>query len=235
MSLPSGALRTTDVHGDAIDRVHRALALARSVPEACQLACDQLIELGYAMPSVYLERGGRLRCVAMRGYWQVFDGIPTDAGILGLVVRSGTPVHVRNVSANANFLAAVPGLNDEVCVPLRVDNRVVGGLNIESPTPLAAATLPLAEAIAVELMTRITQLGGPPPESPAERLVRFAMLLSAADEEDQIVARTLEATRDLAGLDTALLVLDRSGVLRRAGGSGPLDESLTVPASQAGS
>ena len=28
------------------------------------------------MPSVYLEQGGRLRCQAVRGYWQVYDGMP---------------------------------------------------------------------------------------------------------------------------------------------------------------
>ena len=35
------------------------------------------------MPSVYLEQGGRLRCQAVRGYWQVCDGMPADAGVIG--------------------------------------------------------------------------------------------------------------------------------------------------------
>ena len=42
------------------------------------------------LPSVYLEQGGRLRCQAVRGAWQVYDGLPTSSGIVGRVPADGT-------------------------------------------------------------------------------------------------------------------------------------------------
>ena len=56
-------------------RLERELAAATNAREASEAVVEHLARRGL-MPSVYLEDGGRLRCQAVRGYWQVFDGMP---------------------------------------------------------------------------------------------------------------------------------------------------------------
>src|SRR5215211_2425375 len=54
----------------ASGRLERELAAATSAPEAAETIVEHLARKGL-MPSVYLEDGGRLRCQAVRGYWQI--------------------------------------------------------------------------------------------------------------------------------------------------------------------
>ena len=61
------------------------LALLR---EAGEVILDHLARLGL-MPSVYVEQGGRLRCLGARGYWQIYDGMPLSAGVVGATFRTG--------------------------------------------------------------------------------------------------------------------------------------------------
>jgi hypothetical protein len=72
----------------AVDRLERAVASARDVREASALVVEHLARSGL-MPSVYLEQGGRLRCQAVRGYWQIYDGMPPSAGVIGRTFRTG--------------------------------------------------------------------------------------------------------------------------------------------------
>ena len=64
------------------------LAAATSAPEASEVVVEHLARKGL-MPSVYLEDGGRLRCQAVRGYWQIYDGMPATAGVIGRTFRTG--------------------------------------------------------------------------------------------------------------------------------------------------
>ena len=59
------------------------------------------------LPSVYLEQGGRLRCQAVRGYWQIYDGMPADRRR-----RSGAP-----------SAPATPAIVDDVARARRVPAR----------------------------------------------------------------------------------------------------------------
>jgi len=45
----------------------RTLADATDVVGACEALADLLVVHGYDLPSIYLLRGGRLRCHASRG------------------------------------------------------------------------------------------------------------------------------------------------------------------------
>src|SRR5215210_3762324 len=87
-------------------------------------------------PSVYLEGGGRLRCQAVRGYWQIYDGMPATAGVIGRTFRTGEETIVEDVTGSADYLPAVASVLAEACVPLRVGGAVAGVHNAESPTAL---------------------------------------------------------------------------------------------------
>jgi len=214
------------------DTLAAALSRAGTVDEACTAVVDHLVSLGLAMPSLYLERGGRLRCYAVRGYWQVFDGMPADAGVIGHTYRSGQPSVIRGVTDATHYLQAVPGVLDEICVPIRLGSRVVGALNVESTTGLDEGCLDVLGVAAAAFAVRLTELGGPPQESPAQRLARHATALAGLEELPALEAAVLDAATDLSGMDSAVLVrLLPGGFLRVTAATGAVGRDLAASAS----
>src|SRR3954469_17786269 len=78
-------------------RLERELAAATTVREAAEAVVEHLARRGL-MPSVYLEEGGRLRCQAVRGYWQIYDGVPATAGVIGRTFRTGETCVIEDVA-----------------------------------------------------------------------------------------------------------------------------------------
>ena len=109
-----------------------ALEAASDAAAAATTAVDHVGREQRLLPAVYLARGGRLRCAALRGYWQARNGLPGRAGVMGRVYREGTEMVVEDVSASEHYLAANPGVVAEACFPLRAGGLTVGVLNIES-------------------------------------------------------------------------------------------------------
>ena len=60
------------------------------------------------------------------------DNIPLGKGITGAAVESHEPVRVLDTGADARYIASHPGIRSELAVPLIVQDRVVGVLNVES-------------------------------------------------------------------------------------------------------
>ena len=73
------------------------LARAGSVAAAAEQLMEVMVAAGFELPSIYLERGGRLRCTAQRGYWQVYDGLAPGAGVLGSTFAAGATQVVRDL------------------------------------------------------------------------------------------------------------------------------------------
>lgn len=135
---------------------------------------------GLNLPSIYLERGGRLRCVAQRGYWQVYDGLAPGAGVLGSTLATGETQVVRETGSRSDFIRAVPGVLAEVAVPIRIDGRTAGVFNVESRTALSVDDVQWVEAVGDAFGQRLGELGGPPPEAPAELLARLGYELACS-------------------------------------------------------
>lgn len=203
-----------------------ALAAADDARAACEITVAHLVATGYPMPSIYLYRGSRLRCYAVRGYWQVFDGMPAAAGVIGRCFRTGQPVELRRVHESVDYLAAIPGVRVEVCVPLRIGGHVVGALNVESLTDLPAGAVDHLAEIADLLGERLRALGGVPQESAYQRLAVHAQRFAAATGEPTLQQLVLSAARDLSGLDSAALAVQTDGELTVAAASGTLESAL---------
>ncbi len=187
-------------------RLERELAAATSAREASETVVEHLARKGL-MPSVYLEDGGRLRCQAVRGYWQIYDGMPATAGVIGRTFRTGRPTIVDDVSASDEYLLAVASVHAEVCMPLRLHGRVAGVLNAESPTPPGDAGVAEIERCASLLAARLEALGGIGVVSPAQQLARTAVRLGSLEVAEDIVRETITAARALAGFESAMLAL----------------------------
>jgi diguanylate cyclase (GGDEF)-like protein len=187
-------------------RLERELAAATNAREASEGVVEHLARKGL-MPSVYLEDGGRLRCQAVRGYWQIYDGMPATAGVIGRTFRTGEETIVEDVTGSGDYLPAVASVHAEACVPLRVGGAVAGVLNAESPTALGDHGIAEVRRCAGLLSARLEALGGLAPVSAAQRLARIAVRLGSLETAEDIVRETVAAARALAAFESAMLAL----------------------------
>jgi len=189
---------------DEDERFHRALDAARTPTEAAIAVCEHLHRWGELMPSVYVLRDGLLRCLAQRGYWQILDGIPPGTGMLTQVVRTGRKVVVDDVDAT-DFLEASPGIVAEVAVPLWVDGKVIGGLNIESLSALTAEAEAEVERCGLLLAERLAAIGVTQPDGPMARLARSSKELAGVTEIDEVRLTVLRMACEVSGMSSGLL------------------------------
>src|SRR3954452_14900952 len=235
-----------------MDRPTRGGALggaSAGVGAVSQTVADHLAASRDLRPSVWLERGGRLRCVASTGDWPGRDGISPTAGVVVETFTSGVETVVPDVAAR-DGAAAVDGVVAVACVPVRSDGCVVGILDVRLTRPLRAGDLERFREAAADLGHRIDALGGPPAESAAQRMLRHMTTLTALDEPDAIARAALAAALDIMELDSAALLrrdllagdgaseptptptpATGAGALRAVASIGPLGQALaTAPA-----
>jgi sigma-B regulation protein RsbU (phosphoserine phosphatase) len=130
------------------------------------------------------------------------DNIPVGKGITGAAATSRDVVRVHDTTTDPRYIASHPGIRSEIAVPLIVQDRVIGVLNLESErigyfTEEHARTLGLlapSVAIAVENARLYNEIG--------ERERRMQEDLKAAFEL-QTVLLPSEAP-DVEGLDIAI-------------------------------
>jgi signal transduction histidine kinase len=63
--------------------------------------------------------------------------IPLDMGITGQVASSGIARRIDDVTREAGYLVGFADTRSELCVPIKVGQRVIGVLNVESNKPAA--------------------------------------------------------------------------------------------------
>ena len=123
----------------ALQEISRLSAARLEPAELCRQVLLLLAKLyGYDLLSIYFyapveeppatvfipgqsepsEPAMGLRLVAQIGYGHVLERIPLTAGVAGRVARTHKTEYIRNVQREPNFLAAVPGISSEICVPL---------------------------------------------------------------------------------------------------------------------
>jgi diguanylate cyclase (GGDEF)-like protein len=180
--------------------------MAPNALAACRATVAALARYAPARISVLLWMHDRLRRVAATGSGQVSVSARPGTGVPGRVFSSG---RAETVVGGADHRALGPDVTAEICAPiLDPAGRPLGVLDLEWTGPVELDPWrELAERIAARLGVRIDQLGGPPVESHGERLLRHASALTAAASEPEVVAATIEAAREVSGLDGAILVL----------------------------
>ena len=145
---------------------------------------------------MYLVRGERLRIQACAGYHQIFDGMPFGVGVIGRTYETGQTTVLQSVLDESGYLQANPAVVAEIAVPLRVNGRVVGVLNVESNEPFPPGTVERIEREAQALADAISELGHDVTESGAQRLVRHAIRLGALIDVVDVRCEAVFAARD---------------------------------------
>lgn len=109
---------------------------------------------GYSHVSIYRLEGDYLVLQAQVGYpGDIYERIHITKGVMGRVARTGKPVLVADVRKDRDYISADPTVLSEAAVPIVVDNRVLGVLNIEEVVGrrLAEADMGLLQALASQL------------------------------------------------------------------------------------
>ncbi|MET8310389.1 sensor domain-containing diguanylate cyclase [Micromonospora sp. NPDC005173] len=196
-------------HQQVIRDVSVRLPMASSTPEACRWTVNALAHHTPATISVLLEVHDRLRCVAATGAWQVFATVPTRTGIVGRVYATATTAVVPDVTADPDYLPVRPDVTAELCVPvLDPAGRAIGVLDLQWSEPVDLEPWrQTAQRLAARLGARIVALGGPPAESPSEKLLRHAAALSSAPTEGAVLGAATCAAREVSTLSTAVLLI----------------------------
>jgi diguanylate cyclase (GGDEF)-like protein len=197
----------------ATGRLERDLERAATARDACEAAADHLARRGL-LPTIYLAEDGRLRCQAVRGAWQVYDGLPTRSGVVGRVLRTGRPAVIDDVGEAPDYLPAIPGVRAEVCHPLLVAGQAVGVMDVESLTAIDAATVEEIARCAALLSARLEDVGAVGAATPAQRLARTAARLAATEDPEGVVREALAAALELSGYESGVVALaDGHGAL----------------------
>lgn len=192
--------------------VSARLRSAHSAVDACRAVVDVLTHHSDAMIATLLHVHDHLRCVAAAGSWHVFSSVPLGRGVVGRVYASGRTAVLTDVSTDPEFIRLGPDVVAEICAPiLDRAGRPLGALNLEWTGGWGAGEgidvwREVAEQIGALLGARIDELGGPPAETQAEKLLRHSVALSAAATEAELFARAAEAARDISGLSSAVVL-----------------------------
>ncbi len=181
-------------------------ALGRSVDEVSNGLADDLVALGFALPSVYLLSGDRLCCHAARGYFQVVDGFRPGCGVVGEVVASGTSQVVPDLRLRSDAVGDVSGIRAEVCAPVRLGGCVVGAVTVESPHDLPGDALQVVERAARALGERLQAVGGLPVPSLSQQVAQVSVDLATARTAVELEDRVVRAAVAVAGMSTAAVV-----------------------------
>ncbi|MGD9145995.1 MAG: GAF domain-containing protein [Anaerolineae bacterium] len=102
--------------------------------------------------------------------------VPLGKGITGRVARTGQPLRVADVSAEPDYIAGYADTLSELCVPLRIGERVIGVLDVQS-TQLDAFS-----------------------ESDERLLITLGSQLSTVIENSRLYAEARQRVRELTSL-----------------------------------
>ena len=91
---------------------------------------------------------------------EIRETVHISKGVTGKVITGGEPIRLGNVSKDPDYIEITPGIQSELCVPIKIQDRVIGAFNIESKQSNAYTESDerLLVTIAGTLATAIEQL-----------------------------------------------------------------------------
>jgi len=121
----------------ALNFYGRKLNLASDLGQIYELTLDAMEQLlGFEHASFLVKHKDHLRVVCQRGYAEPLDfKLPLDGSKKGVTVKAanlGNPVIVNDVTKAPEYVPGSPEVNSELAVPIEIEGRSVGVLNVEN-------------------------------------------------------------------------------------------------------
>ncbi len=194
------------------------------------------------------EDGETLRIRAAYGYppevVRSFRG-RRGKGVTGLAAERGETIVVGDVTKDGSYVEGVPGARSELAAPLKIEEKVIGVLDIESTRVgafgdldqalLSAFTDQAAGALGNALLRADLQRGRREAERSAFEMAALAAAgrkLSSVLDPERLLGEILEVIRDTLRVPRCAVLLkdDATGdlVLRKAAGYG-VPDGLRIP------
>ena len=122
---------------EAIDRILKGGGDADEILRDVVATLDERFD-HYSWIGIYLVEGDDL----VLGPWHGPEAtehtrIPVGHGICGAAAATGRTEIVDDVNADPRYLACFPSTRSEIVVPISLDGRVVGEIDIDSDRPAA--------------------------------------------------------------------------------------------------
>jgi sigma-B regulation protein RsbU (phosphoserine phosphatase) len=117
--------------------VGKKLSSTLNINEVLKLILDSLRKVvGFDAGAVFLinNEKGEVSTVYSEGYEEAhaeFVQLKLGQGLVGWVAKSGESVIVPDVSKDSRYIKAIDGTMSEIVAPIKLDNRVIGVLNLE--------------------------------------------------------------------------------------------------------
>ncbi|NJM08170.1 response regulator [Candidatus Gracilibacteria bacterium] len=116
-----------------LDQVRRAIGRETTLADIFRAVVEASAQaFGYALVSLYLLHEDTLVLQHQVGYEHTLTRIPLGKGVISRAVRSREPMLLDDVQNDPDYLAAMASIRSELCVPLMIQGRAVGVLNVES-------------------------------------------------------------------------------------------------------
>jgi PAS domain S-box-containing protein len=120
----------------ALHNYSQELNLAKSMEEIYELTLDAAEKtLGFEFADILIVEGKMLRLNAHRGFSKNLSlklPLDGDKGITARAAGTGKPVYVPDISKEKAYVEGGEGICSELAVPMKIGDRVVGVLNVES-------------------------------------------------------------------------------------------------------
>jgi len=218
----------------ALNKHGQSLNMADDIEKVLTLTLDAMEKtLGFEFADVFLVEGKMLRLVAHRGLSKVLVlNLPLDGprGVVVKAARLSKPVFVPNVRKERTYVeTGVENMLSELAVPVKIRNKVLGVLNVESER-LAAfdekdrellETLASHAAIAISDLKRQDKLS---------TLNVYGRSLNRAESMEEIYTLTLKAMEKTLGFEYASILNRERKMLRLVSQRGYSNQfSLNLP------
>ena len=157
---------------------------------------------------------------------EAMASIPLSAGITGFVASTGQPYNAANVHTDPHYLNSLPETQSELCVPIKVGDRLIGVINAEShqldffkeEDERLLNTIAGTLATAIEKMQLFTSEHTRRQES--ETLREAAAAVSSSLELNQVLDTILISLKRVVPYDSASVILLEGDHLRLMAGQG---------------
>ncbi len=148
--------------------------------------------------------------------------LPVGQGITGRVAQTGNPILCPDVEEDPYYIHALAGMRSELAVPVKVGNRVVAVIDLESvrPNAFGEQELRMITSMAYELAVALENARVYEWEQQqrhvAETMRQAALMLGATLDIDDLLIQSLSYMEKLLPSQAAFVVLFRRGQVEQA-------------------
>ncbi|MCW3993271.1 MAG: GAF domain-containing protein [Candidatus Bathyarchaeota archaeon] len=202
----------------ALNEHSQSLNMADDIDKVFTLTLDVMEKsLGFEFADVFLVEGKTLRLVAHRGFSKTLTlNLPLDRrrGVVVKAARLRKPVFIPDIRKERAYVeAGVEGMLSELAVPIKIKDKVLGVLNVESKRLEAfdekdgelLETLASHTAIAISSLKRQEKLS---------TLNIYGRNLNSAESLEDVYKVTLKAMEKTLGFEYASILMVEGKMLR---------------------